>query len=54
MIKPYLSDMINNHKNHGKLKVHLSNKTIDYETLGEWKIQLTMNINFVSSKGDSD
>ena len=46
MIKPYLSDMINNYKTHGKVKVHLSNKTTDYKTLGEWKIQLTMNINF--------
>ena len=36
MIKPYLSDMIN-----------------DYITQGEWKIQLTIAINFISSK-DSD
>ena len=36
MTRPYLSDMINNHK-----------------TQGEWKIQLTMSINFISSK-DSD
>ena len=54
MIKPYLSDMINNHKTHGKLKVHSGNKIIDYVTLGEWKIQLTMKINFVSSKDDSN
>ena len=28
---------------------------IDYETtLGEWKIHLTMSINFISSKDDSD
>ena len=33
MIKPYLSDLINNHK-----------------TQGEWKIQVTMTINFISSK----
>ena len=32
IIRPYLRDMINNHK-----------------TLGEWKIQLIMRINFVSS-----
>ena len=35
MIRPYLVDMINNHKNQS-----------------EWKIQLTMTINFISSKPD--
>ena len=54
MIKPYLSDMINNHKTHGKLKVYSGNKVIDYKTPVEWKIQLTIKINFVSSKDDSD
>ena len=35
--------------------MHSSNKVINYKaTLGEWKIQLTMIINFVSSKDDSD
>ena len=33
MIRPYLSDIINDHK-----------------TQGEWKIQLTITINFISSK----
>ena len=33
MIRPYLSDMINDHK-----------------TQSDWKIQLTMQINFISSK----
>ena len=37
MIRPYLIDMINNHKNQG-----------------EWKIQLSAEINFISSKPDSD
>ena len=37
MIRPYLVDMINDHKNQR-----------------EWKIQLTMAINFISSKPDSD
>ena len=37
MIRPYLVDMINDHKNKG-----------------EWKIQLTAVINFISSKPDSD
>ena len=54
MIRPYLSDIINDHKTPEVLKVHSGNKVIDYETtLGEWKIQLTMTINFVSSKYDS-
>ena len=37
MIRPYLSDIINNHK-----------------TQGEWKIQLTMGINFFSSKDSEE
>ena len=37
MIRPYLVDMINDHKNQS-----------------EWKIQLTVAINFISSKPDSD
>ena len=55
MIRPYLSDLINDHKTSEVLKVHSGNKVIDNETsLGEWKIQLTMTINFVSCKDDSD
>ena len=54
MIRPYLSDIINNHKTPKNLRVHSSNEVIDYETqFGEWKIQLTMSINFISFK-DSD
>ena len=37
MIRPYLSDIINDHKNQG-----------------EWKIQIIMAINFISSKKDSN
>ena len=37
VIRPYLSDIINNHK-----------------TQGTWKIHLTMAINFISSKEDSN
>ena len=37
MIRPYLSDMINDHK-----------------TQGEWKIQLTMSIKFMSSKDSEE
>ena len=55
MIKPYLRDIINDHKTQKVLKVHSGNKVIHYETtLGEWKIQLTMSINFISLKDDSD
>ena len=37
IIRPYLSDMINDHK-----------------TQSEWKIQLTMQINFISSKDSEE
>ena len=51
MIRPYLSDMINDHKAPMKLRVYSSKEVIDYETqFGECKIQLTMQINFISSK----
>ena len=43
--------MINDHKAHMKVKVHLPDKAIDYETkFGEWKIQLKMRMNSISSK----
>ena len=45
MIRPYLRDMINDHKPSMKLKVHSRDKVF-----GEWKIQLTMRINSVCSK----
>ena len=55
MIRPYLTDRINDNKISEVLKAYSGNKVIDYETtLGEWKIQLTMAINFVSSKDDFD
>ena len=55
MIRPYLSDIINDNKTSKVLKAYSVNEVIDYETtLGEWKIQLTLTINFVSSKDDSD
>ena len=53
MIKLYLSDTINNHKTHGLVRYHSGDKTWLEETSSEWKIQLTMAINFLSSK-DSD
>ena len=45
--------MINDHKIQWELKAHSSNEVIDYRTQGEWKIQLTIIINFIYSK-DSD
>ena len=55
MIRPYLSDIINDHKSPKKLKVHSCNELIDYETYqyGEWKVQLIILIN-VSYFKDSD
>ena len=54
MIRPYLRDKINDHKIPNILRVNSSNEIINYETqFGECKIQLTMSINFTSSK-DSD
>ena len=51
MIRPCLSDIINDHKAPKKLRVHSRNEVVDYETqYGEWKIQWTMSINFISSK----
>ena len=54
MIRPYLSDIINDNKTQGEWKIHLGNIITEHKTLGEWKIHLTMAINFISSKEDSD
>ena len=53
MIKPNLSNLINNHKTCGLVRYHSGEKSWEEETSSEWKIQLTMAINFISSK-DSD
>ena len=53
MIRQYLRDIINDHKTQGELKVHSGNEAIDYSTQREWKIQLTIIINFIPLK-DSD
>ena len=45
MIKPYLSDITNDHKSQEKWRIQPGNKTQSM-----WKIQLTMTINFISSK----
>ena len=54
MIRPYLSDIINNHKTQGTWKICSGNTITEHKTQGEWRIQLTMTINFISSKKDSD
>ena len=46
MIRPYLSDVIYDHKTPHNLRAHSSNET----QFGEWKIQLIMSIIFISSK----
>ena len=53
MIKSYLSDIMNDHKTRGKWRIHSGDKILERKTQSEWKIQLTMAINFTSSK-DSD
>ena len=53
MMKSYLSDIINDHKTQGKWGINSVNKMIEHKTQCEWKIQLTIAINFISSK-DSD
>ena len=53
MIKSYLSDLINKHKTHGSARYHSGDKSWIEKTSSEWKIQLTMAINFISSR-DSD
>ena len=54
MIKPYLSDIINDHKTCGLVRYHSGNKTWGEETSSEWKIQLTMAIKFISSTDSDD
>ena len=54
MIRPYLSDIIHDHKNQeGQWKIHSGNAITEHKTQGEWNIHLTMAVNFISSK-DSD
>ena len=53
MIKPYLINIISKYKTHDLVRYHLGNKSWIEETSSEWKVQLTMAINFISSK-DSD
>ena len=55
MIKPYLIDIINNHKARSLVKYHSGNKSwLEETSSGKWKIQLTMAINFISSKNSDE
>ena len=54
MIGPYLSDIINDHKTQGEWRIHSGNTIIKRKTQSAWKIQLTIAINFISSKPDFD
>ena len=53
-IKPYLTDLINNNKTQGKWRIHSGNKIIEHKAQGEWKIQLIIEVRFISSKKYSD
>ena len=53
MIRPYPSDIINDHKTHELVRYHSGSKTWLEKTPSEWKIQFTVAINLISSK-DSD
>ena len=46
MIKPYLSDIINDHKTCGLVRYHSGDISWLEQISSEWKIQLTMAINF--------
>ena len=52
IIRPYLVDVKNNHRAQGKWGIHSGNTIIEHKTQVEWKIHLTMAINFISSKED--
>ena len=52
--KPYLIDIINEHKTNGLVRYHSGNKSWLEETSSEWKIQLTIAINFFSSKNSDE
>ena len=54
MIRPYLSDIINDHKTQWKWRIHSGSKIIERKTQSEWKIQLLMAINLISSKDSDD
>ena len=54
IIRPYLSNIINDHKTQDEWAIYSSNTIIKHKTQSEWKIHFTMAINFISSKKYSD
>ena len=54
MIRPYLSDIIKDRKTQGEWKIYSGNTITERKTQGECKIHLTVAINFISFKEDSD
>ena len=54
MIKPCLSDIINDHNTQAKWNIHSGNKMIEHKTQSEWKIQLTMTIKSISSESSDE
>ena len=54
VIKPHLSDIINDHETQGKWRIHSGNEIIEHKIQSEWKIQLTIAINFISSKDSEE
>ena len=53
LIITIFSMKVNDHKTQGKSGIYPGSKIIEHKTQSEWKIQLTMAINFISSN-DSD
>ena len=53
-IRPYLSNIINDHKTQREWRILSGNAIIKRKTQSEWGIQSTTAINFISFKKDSD
>ena len=49
-IKAYINDIINDHMIKWICRIHFGNTISERKTSSEWKIQLTMQVNFISSK----
>ena len=47
IIRPCLTDIMNNHKAQGKWRINSGNTITEHETQGEWKIHLRVAINFI-------
>ena len=54
MIKSHVNDIINDHKTRVLVRYHSGDKSWLKETSSEWKIQLTMAINFIFSKDSGE